>query len=70
MTKKKEVKTIESIPAWVHGKGLKDIDGLEIEPGSYAYVKKILKGMQAANTDPLELIHPKTYNTRQIKAKK
>jgi len=70
MTKKKEAKKIEQIPAWVHGQGLKDIDGLDIEPGSYAYVKKILKGMQPANTDPINLIHPKTYNTRQIKAKK
>lgn len=66
MTKKK---TTDPVPAWVHGHGLTDIDGNEIPAGSYAYVKKIIKGMQAANTDPIDLVHPK-YNTRQIKARK
>ena len=67
--KKAAVKELEIFHAWVYRKGFKDTDGNAIEPGSYAFVHKIVDGMQTGDTDPLALKYAETYNTRQIKAK-
>jgi len=68
----KPAKAAELIPVWVHDKGISGFDthGAEVqemEPNNYGYVKKLKKGVQPANTAPIDL---KQYNTRQIKAKK
>jgi len=60
------------IPVWVHKPGLAgyDVTGApvaEMAVNEYGFVDKMRAGVQAAATDPMEL---KSYNTRQIKAKK
>jgi len=55
----------EPIAVWVYKDGFKDLDGNPIPPESYAYVDKVVDGMQVASTDPL---HLKFYKTRVMKA--
>ena len=69
MTKKK---VTVLIPVWVHDSGISgfDMHGKPVdsmEAGNYGYVRKLKKGVQPANTDPIDLKH---YKTRRITAGK
>lgn len=76
-SKKRERVDIDSlVPVWIHEKGVKGYDQAgkpvaSLEPNSYGYVTRLVKGTQPASTSALDLksyVKKRTYKTRQIKA--